>query len=87
MDKQKFKQKLSKQKQKLSIKFLKDKSIQNKQIQKNYKRLFEKLHKQSKQIYYQSLLKDCQNVMKGTLKIMKESQEKVNLILTDFLNQ
>ena len=87
MDKQRLKQKLSKQKQKLSIKFLKDKSIQNKQIQKNYKRLFEKLHKQAKQIYYQCLLKDCQNVMKGTLKIMKKSQEKVNLILTDFLNQ
>ena len=32
MDKQRLKQKLSKQKQKLSIKFLKDKSIQNKQI-------------------------------------------------------
>ena len=53
--------KLSKEKQKLYIKFLKDKSIQNEQIYKNFKYLFEKLRKKAKQIYYQSLLKDCQN--------------------------
>ena len=41
--------KSSKQKQKLYIKFLKNKSTQNKQIYKNYKHLFEKLRRKAKQ--------------------------------------
>ena len=48
--------KSSKQKQKLYIKFLKNKSIQNEQIYKNYKHLFEKLTKKANQTYYQSIL-------------------------------
>ena len=48
--------KSSKQTQKLYIKFLKNKSIQNEQIYKNYKHLFEKLTKKANQTYYQSIL-------------------------------
>ena len=48
---------------------------------------FEKLHKKVMQTYYQSLLKDCQNDMKRTWQIMKEIAGKLNLTLTDFLNQ
>ena len=44
--------KLSKQKQKLYIQFLKYKSIQNKQVYKNYKHLLEKLRKKAKQTCY-----------------------------------
>ena len=47
MDTQRIK-KSSKQKQKLYIKFLKNKSIQNEQIFKNYQHLFEKLRKKAK---------------------------------------
>ena len=43
--------------------------------------------KRAKQTYYQSILKDCQNDMTHTWKIMKEITEKVKLILTDFLSQ
>ena len=53
----------SKQKQKLYIKFLKNKSIQNEHIQKSYKYFFEKLRKKGKQTYHQSILKDYQNNM------------------------
>ena len=56
-------QKWYKQRQKLYIKFLKNKSTENEQIYKNYKHLFEKLRKKAKQTYYQSILKDCQNDM------------------------
>ena len=58
--------KSSKQKQKLYIKFLKNKSIQNEEIYKNYKHLFEKLRRKAKQTYYQFILKDCQNDMTRT---------------------
>ena len=78
--------KSSKQKQKIYIKFLKNKSIQNEQICKNYKHLFEKLRKKAKQTYYQSILKDCQNDMTRTWQIMKEITGK-SLTLTNFLNQ
>ena len=54
------------------IKFLENKSSQNEQIYKNYKHLFEKLRKKAKQTYYQYVLKDCQNDMTRTWKIMKE---------------
>ena len=71
--------KLSKQKQKLYIKFLKNKSIQNEQIFKNYKHLFEKLIQKAKQTYYQSILKDCQNDMTRTWQIMKKITGKSKL--------
>ena len=72
--------KLPEQKQKLYIKFLRNKSIQNEQIYRNYKHLFEKLRKKAKQTYYQSILKDCQNDMTRTWQIMKEitGKSKVN---------
>ena len=53
------------------MKFLKDKSIQNKQIYKNYKHLSEKLREKAKQTYYQYILKDCQNYMIHTCQILK----------------
>ena len=71
--------KLSKQKQKLCIKFLKDKSIQNEQIYRNYKLLFEKLLQKAKQTFHQSLLKDCRNDTKRTSQIMKEITGKSKL--------
>ena len=64
--------KSSKQKQKLYIKFLKNKSTQNEQIYTNYKHLFEKLCKKAKQTYYNSILEDCQSDMRRTWQIMKE---------------
>ena len=72
--------KSSKQKQKLHIKFLKNKSTQNEQIYKNYKHLFQKLRKKAKQTYYQSILKDCQNDMTRPWQVIKEitGKRKVN---------
>ena len=58
------------------IKFLKNKSIQNEPVFKNYKHLFEKLHKKAKQTYYQSILKDYQNDMTRKRQITKEITEK-----------
>ena len=54
------------------IEKIKNKSIQNEQIFKNYKHLFEKLIQKAKQTYSQSILKDCQNDMTRTWQIMKE---------------
>ena len=48
--------KSSKQKQKLYIKFLKSKNPEDELIYKNYKNLFEKLRKKSRQNYYSNLL-------------------------------
>ena len=58
--------KSSKQKKNCTLNFWKNKSVQNEQIYKNYKHLFEKLHKKAKQTHYQSLLKNCQNDMTRT---------------------
>ena len=71
------KKKLSKQKQKLYIKCLKNKSIQNEQIYENYNHLFEKLRKKAKQTYYKSILKDCQNDMTCTWQMMKKNHGKM----------
>ena len=68
-------------------KSIQNKAIQNEQFYENYKHLYEKLRKKAKQIYYQSILTDCQNDMTYTWQIMKKSWEKVKLTLTDFLNQ
>ena len=76
--------KSSKQKQKLSFKFLKDQSIQNEQMFKNYRLLFEKLHKKAKQTYDQSLHKDCQNDMKRIWQKMKEITVKSKLNFNRF---
>ena len=76
--------KSSNQKQKLSFKFLKDQSIQNEQMFKNYRLLFEKLHKKAKQTYDQSLHKDCQNDMKCTWQKMKEITVKSKLNFNRF---
>ena len=54
------------------IKFLKNKSTQKEQMYKNYKHLFKKLRKKAKQVYYQSILKDCQNDLRRKWQIMKE---------------
>ena len=69
--------KLSKQKQKLYIKCLKNKSIQNEQIYEKYKHLFEKLRKKAEQTYYKSILKDCQNDMTCTWQMMKKNHGKM----------
>ena len=44
--------KLSRQSKSFMLKFLKNKSIQNKQIYKNYKHFLEKLCVKAKQTYY-----------------------------------
>ena len=67
---------MPKQKKKFYIKFLKNKSIENEQIYKNCKHLFEKLGRRAKQTNYQSVLKDCQNNMARTWQIMKEITRK-----------
>ena len=64
--------KLSQKKQKLYFKFLKNKSTQNEQICKSYKHLFKKLRKKAKHTNCQSILKDCQNDLTRTSKIMKQ---------------
>ena len=76
--------KSSKQKQKLYVKFLKTKSPESEIIYKDYKNLFEKLRKKSKQTYYQSLLKNYQNDMKRTWQIMKEITGKIKSISDTF---
>ena len=43
-------------------------------------RLFEKLRNKTKQTYYESLLKDCQNYMKRTWQMMKEIIRKSKLV-------
>ena len=53
--------------------------IQNEQICKNYKHLFEKVCKKARQTYYKSLLKDCQNGIKRTAEIMKQIPGKSKL--------
>ena len=64
--------KSSKTKQKLYIKFLKTKNLENEMNYKNYKNLYEKLRKKSKKNYYSDQLKKYQNNSKQLWKIMKE---------------
>ena len=64
--------KSSRQKQRLFIKFLKQKTPESETDYKNYKNLFEKLKRKSKQLYYSSLLNKYQNNSKKTWQIMKE---------------
>ena len=64
--------KSSKQKQKLYIKFLKNKSTRNETNYKNYKNLFEKIKNNSKKNHYSSLILQYQGNVKKTWSIMKE---------------
>ena len=80
--------KSSKQKQKLYIKFLNSKNPEDELICKNYKYLFKKLRKKSKQDYYSNLLeKHKDNAKQG--KIQKKNQslattlETKNRIISD----
>ena len=59
--------KSSKQKQKLYIKYLKNKTFTNEEKYKTYKNLFEKIKIRSKREYYSSLLKNCQDNAKKNM--------------------
>ena len=76
--------KSSKLKQKLYIKFLKNKNSKNEQIYKSYKNLFKKIRKKSKNIYYSSLIAHHQNNSKKIWNIMKEITGKVKSNYNDF---
>ena len=62
----------SKQKQKLCIKFFKDKNLEDELIYKIYKNLFEKLKKKSKKIYYSNLLEKHKDNAKHRWQVLKE---------------
>ncbi|XP_065677479.1 uncharacterized protein MAL8P1.12-like [Hydra vulgaris] len=64
--------KSSKIKQKLYIKYLKTKSLDNEKIYKNYKYLFEKVRKNLKKNYYTRLLDKFKNNTKRNWQIMNE---------------
>ena len=64
--------KSSKTKQRLYIKFLKNKSAESEEKYKNYKNLFEKLKIKSKKNYYASLLNKYKYDTKQTWQVMKE---------------
>ena len=64
--------KSSKTKQRLYIKFLKNKSAESEEKYKNYKNLFEKLKIKSKKNYYASLLNKYKYDTKRTWQVMKE---------------
>ncbi|XP_047141104.2 uncharacterized protein MAL8P1.12 [Hydra vulgaris] len=64
--------KSSKIKQKLYIKYLKTKSLDNEKIYKNYKHLFEKVRKNLKKNYYTRLLDKFKNNTKRNWQIMNE---------------
>ena len=62
----------SKKKQKLYIKFLKAKTLEDEFKYKSYKSLFEKLRKKAKTTYYSKLLHKNKTDSKGTWQFMKE---------------
>ena len=66
-------------------KSIQNKAIQNEQFYENYEHLYEKLRKKAKQIYYQSILTDCQNDMTYTWQIMKEIMGKSKINSNRFL--
>ena len=72
--------KSSRKKQRLYIKFLKSKTSKSETEYKNYKNLFEKIKKKSKNLYYSSLLKKYENKSKKTWQVMKEitGKSKIN---------
>ena len=67
----------SKQQQILYIQFLKSKDPEDELIYKNYKNLFEKLRKKSKQNYYSNLLEKHKDNAKQRWQILKEIAGKV----------
>ena len=69
--------KSSKRKEKLYIKFLKNKTIESEKTYKNYKNMFEKVKKKAKQTYYSKLLRKYQFDSKKTWQIMKEINGKL----------
>ena len=72
--------KSSKPKQKLYEEFLKNRSIQNEKIYKNYRKLFETITTKSKRKYYSEKLLQFQGDAKKTWQIMKEVIGKSKLI-------
>ena len=81
--------KFSKQKQELSIKFLRSKNPEDELIYNNYKNLFEKFSKKSKQNYYSNLLeqrhkytakKQWQAFKEITGKVQKKNQSLLTTI-------
>ena len=64
--------KSSKTKQRLYIKFLKTKTLEDESKYKNYKSLFEKLRKKAKIAYYSKLLHKYKTDSKRTWQVMKE---------------
>ena len=71
MDVERYK-KILKTKIKLYIKFVKSKNPEDELIYKNYKNLFEKLRKKSKQNYYSYLLEKHKDNAKQRWQILKE---------------
>ena len=73
--------KSSKKKQKLYIKFLKTKTLEDEFKYKTYKSLFEKLKKKAKIIYYSKLLHKYKTDSKWTWQFIKEitGKQKTNL--------
>ena len=69
--------KSSKQKQKLYIKFFKSKNPEDELIYKNYKNLFEKLRKKSRQSYYSNLLEKHKDNVKQRWQVLKEITGKI----------
>ena len=65
-------QKFSKTKQRLYIKVLKTKTLEDESKHKNYKSLFEKLRKKAKIAYYLKLLHKYKTDSKRTWQVMKE---------------
>ena len=64
--------KLSKRKQKLDEKFLRNKNEKNEKLYKSYKSLFESVKRKSKRIYYSSKILEFKNNAKKTWGVMKE---------------
>ena len=65
-------EKFSKKKQKLYIKFLKTKTLEDEFKYKNYKSIFEKLRKKTKRRYYSKLLHKYETDSKRTWQVVKE---------------
>ena len=65
-------QKSSETKQRLCIKFLKTKTLEDESKYKNYKSLFEKLRKKAKIAYYLKLLHKYKTDSKRTWQVMKK---------------
>ena len=64
--------KLSKRKQTLYEKFLKNRNEKNEKLYKSYKSLFESVKRKSKRIYYSSKILEFKNNAKKTWDVMKE---------------